>query len=183
MSVYCKNRPPRPGSLIQVKADKHKPPLPRRRDPMSGLLGPPRLPQGPPRSGAGPGLPGTTGGGVHAEKHTEPGESLKAARSRESPGRRKALPGILFAVAGARGKGRNSHPWAGSCSAAFSSAAPALCSASAPIAASHPSHRPQQGGPPASREPAWSGSGQTGDCLEHSREPRARGLHPSSLCR
>ena len=57
MSVYCKNRPPRHGSLIQVKADKHKPPLPRRRDPMSGLLGPPPAPPGPPEERCWAGAP------------------------------------------------------------------------------------------------------------------------------
>lgn len=71
---------------------------------MSGLLGPPGSPRGPRGAVLGRGSPGPPEGASTAEKHTEPGESLKAARSRESPPRRKALHGILFAVARARGE-------------------------------------------------------------------------------
>ena len=144
MSVYCKNRPPRPGSLIQVKADKHKPPLPRRRDPMSGLLGPPGSPRAPRGAVLGWGSPGPPEG-ASMQRSTR---SLGSHRRPRGAGSRleggKRFPGSFLLLPEPGGERRNSHPWAGSCSAAFGSAAPALCSASAPIAASH---RPQQGGP------------------------------------
>ena len=121
---------------------------PRPRDPRGEVLA--RGSPGPPESAGAQGL--APAAASTAEKHTEASESLKGARTGESPGRRKALHRILVCWCQSPGGGgfggggrtlRAEGAGASICSLWFP-CAPALCSASARTATSR---CPQEGSP------------------------------------
>ena len=161
---------------------------PRPRDPRGEVLA--RGSPGPPESAGAQGL--APAAASTAEKHTEASESLKGARTGESPGRRKALHRILVCWCQTPGGGGRKNSTGGGRWGVDLQPLVSLRSCSLfgfcadrhlPLPSGRKPHLPPQ-------EPAWSGSGQTGavlprgpgDCREHSREPCAPGLHPSSLC-